>query len=377
MLAVAIDADGAVDDHEELGAEAPGGHDPPAGRSTSSAMRRPPRGRDRQAGEQRHLREQLDLLIHRSRSSLHRRRALSVRGRGSIRAGRAAGSGDAPRRDPAAMLADATLRQAPDLALAALADDARGPALRRPDRRVVHDRSPASGPSSSRPWSRRTRPAGRWPWVSSALARFLVPTLIAPFAGLPTVRWRPEAVLRTVNAIRTVVDRPRGRRRRPGAPIQLLFLVGRHRGRRRGVQPTAPHGAPASRRPDARAAHRRQRHVERGRGPRHVRRAGPGGAPARRRAARWATLAVLAIYAAGRRGHRPPARAGRRAVGHVGAGRARPTVGRVSARSPRSRATARRPGARTADLRPRPADGPHRRRRHRAPRAWASRASGR
>ena len=36
------------------------------------------------------------------------------------------------------------------------------------------------------------------------LARFLVPTLIAPFAGLPTVRWRPEVVLRAVNAIRTV-----------------------------------------------------------------------------------------------------------------------------------------------------------------------------
>ena len=35
------------------------------------------------------------------------------------------------------------------------------------------------------------------------IARFLVPTLTAPFAGLPTVRWRPEVVLRTVNAIRT------------------------------------------------------------------------------------------------------------------------------------------------------------------------------
>ena len=57
------------------------------------------------------------------------------------------------------------------------------------------------------------------------LARFLVPTLTAPFAGLPTVRWRPEAVLRAVNAIRTVsiglavvvvgLD----------LPIQLLYLV--------------------------------------------------------------------------------------------------------------------------------------------------------
>lgn len=57
------------------------------------------------------------------------------------------------------------------------------------------------------------------------LARFLVPTLVAPFAGLPTVRWRPEAVLRTVNATRAAsiglaiivvaLD----------LPIQLLFLV--------------------------------------------------------------------------------------------------------------------------------------------------------
>ncbi len=35
------------------------------------------------------------------------------------------------------------------------------------------------------------------------LARFLVPTVIAPFAGLPAVRWPPEVVLRTVNATRT------------------------------------------------------------------------------------------------------------------------------------------------------------------------------
>ena len=35
------------------------------------------------------------------------------------------------------------------------------------------------------------------------LARFLVPTLVSPFAGLPTVRWRPEVVLRAVMAIRT------------------------------------------------------------------------------------------------------------------------------------------------------------------------------
>ncbi len=36
------------------------------------------------------------------------------------------------------------------------------------------------------------------------LARFMVPTIIAPFAGLPTARWRPEVVLRAVNAIRAL-----------------------------------------------------------------------------------------------------------------------------------------------------------------------------
>ncbi|HYH92288.1 MAG TPA: MFS transporter [Candidatus Saccharimonadales bacterium] len=36
------------------------------------------------------------------------------------------------------------------------------------------------------------------------LARFLTPTIVAPFAGLPTVRWRPEVVLRAVNAVRAL-----------------------------------------------------------------------------------------------------------------------------------------------------------------------------
>lgn len=35
------------------------------------------------------------------------------------------------------------------------------------------------------------------------LARYLTPTLIAPFSGLPTARWRPDRVLVAVNAVRT------------------------------------------------------------------------------------------------------------------------------------------------------------------------------
>lgn len=57
------------------------------------------------------------------------------------------------------------------------------------------------------------------------LARFFVPTLTAPFAGLPTVRWRPEAVLRTVNAIRTVSIGLAVVVVALDLPIQLLFLV--------------------------------------------------------------------------------------------------------------------------------------------------------
>src|SRR5688500_6227794 len=57
------------------------------------------------------------------------------------------------------------------------------------------------------------------------LARFLVPTLTAPFAGLPTVRWRPEVVLRTVNAVRTVSIGLAVVVVALGLPIQLLFLV--------------------------------------------------------------------------------------------------------------------------------------------------------
>ena len=57
------------------------------------------------------------------------------------------------------------------------------------------------------------------------LARFLVPTAIAPFAGLPTARWRPEVVLRTVNAIRTVSTGLAPVVVGLELPIQLLFLV--------------------------------------------------------------------------------------------------------------------------------------------------------
>ena len=57
------------------------------------------------------------------------------------------------------------------------------------------------------------------------LARFMTPTLIAPFAGLPTVRWRPEAVLRGVNAARTVAIALAAVTVALGLPIQLLFAV--------------------------------------------------------------------------------------------------------------------------------------------------------
>jgi Cyclic nucleotide-binding domain/Major Facilitator Superfamily len=57
------------------------------------------------------------------------------------------------------------------------------------------------------------------------LARFLPPTLVAPFAGLPTVRWPPEVVLRTVNAVRTLAIALGAVVLAVGLPIQLLFVV--------------------------------------------------------------------------------------------------------------------------------------------------------
>jgi MFS family permease len=57
------------------------------------------------------------------------------------------------------------------------------------------------------------------------VARFLPPTLISPFAGLPTVRWRPEVVLRSANAIRAVAIVAAAVVVALGLPIQFLFLV--------------------------------------------------------------------------------------------------------------------------------------------------------
>ena len=57
------------------------------------------------------------------------------------------------------------------------------------------------------------------------LARFLVPTLIAPFAGLPTVRWAPEVVLRAVNTIRTLAIGLALVAVGLDLPVEFLYLV--------------------------------------------------------------------------------------------------------------------------------------------------------
>lgn len=57
------------------------------------------------------------------------------------------------------------------------------------------------------------------------LARFLTPSIVAPFAGLPTVRWPPEVVLRTVNAIRAVAVALAVGVIVGGLPIEILYLV--------------------------------------------------------------------------------------------------------------------------------------------------------
>lgn len=58
-----------------------------------------------------------------------------------------------------------------------------------------------------------------------SLFRFLVPTIIAPFAGLPTVRWRPEVVLRATNVARTVAIVLAIPIVAAGWPIELLYLI--------------------------------------------------------------------------------------------------------------------------------------------------------
>ena len=58
-----------------------------------------------------------------------------------------------------------------------------------------------------------------------SVARFLTPTIVAPFVGLPTVRWRPEAVLRTVNAVRAAAIAVAIVVVGANLPIELLYVV--------------------------------------------------------------------------------------------------------------------------------------------------------
>lgn len=58
-----------------------------------------------------------------------------------------------------------------------------------------------------------------------SVARFLAPTIVAPFVGLPTVRWRPEAVLRTVNAVRAAAIAVAIVVVGAKLPIELLYVV--------------------------------------------------------------------------------------------------------------------------------------------------------
>jgi MFS family permease len=57
------------------------------------------------------------------------------------------------------------------------------------------------------------------------LVRYLIPMLLAPLAGLPTARWRPDLVLVTTNAIRTFAVAIAALTIALDAPIALLFLA--------------------------------------------------------------------------------------------------------------------------------------------------------
>ncbi len=63
-------------------------------------------------------------------------------------------------------------------------------------------------------------------WVAAlSVARYLTPGLIAPLAGLPTARWRPESVLRATNATRTVAVLAAAAVIATGGAIEVLTLV--------------------------------------------------------------------------------------------------------------------------------------------------------
>jgi hypothetical protein len=63
-------------------------------------------------------------------------------------------------------------------------------------------------------------------WVGAlSVARYLTPALVAPLAGLPTARWRPESVLRVTNAMRTVAVLAAAAVIATGGAIELLTLV--------------------------------------------------------------------------------------------------------------------------------------------------------
>ena len=57
------------------------------------------------------------------------------------------------------------------------------------------------------------------------LARFVTPTIIAPFTGLPTVRWRPEVVLRGATIVRTLAIGLAIWVVAAGLPIELLYVA--------------------------------------------------------------------------------------------------------------------------------------------------------
>lgn len=57
------------------------------------------------------------------------------------------------------------------------------------------------------------------------IARFLTPTLIAPFAGLPSARWRPERILLATSAVRALAAAAAIPVVAADAPVEWLYLV--------------------------------------------------------------------------------------------------------------------------------------------------------
>ena len=188
------------------------------------------------------------------------------------------------------------------------------------------------------------------------LARYLTPTLLAPFAGVPVARWPAERVLFAANAIRAVGVVMAVGVVATGAPIWALYLaVAVEAGAGAFTRPLQMALLPCiARTPAQLVAANVTASAAEGLGTF----IGPaiGGILLATTGPIGADIAVLVIYLIGLVGDPRPARPDDRTPRRLRAGGGRPAVGRCARRRPCRRSAPRVRRLRPADPRPRPAD---------------------